>query len=95
MAQTVNVQTSAQVADLAGITYRQLDHWIRSGYLRPAGRALARCDGHDWDTGSIRDAVTLAGLVRLGFTPAAAARLVTPAEDGEERLNRVEATGRA
>lgn len=28
--------TSKQVCERAGITYRQLDYWVRSGYITPA-----------------------------------------------------------
>lgn len=28
--------TSAEVCDAAGITYRQLDYWIRRGYVSPS-----------------------------------------------------------
>lgn len=31
--------TSAQLRDSAGITYRQLDYWTRTGYLRAHDRA--------------------------------------------------------
>ena len=56
------------------ITYRQLDYWVRQGWLNPH---------HNGGSGTSRDftgdeytvAIRMARLVNRGFTPAAAARV--------------------
>jgi hypothetical protein len=62
------------VKSLTGVTYRQLDHWCRKGYLRPDGGV---------GSGTVRVfsdeesavAQVMARLVVAGLLPAAAARV--------------------
>jgi len=57
-----------------GATYRQLDHWVRSGYLKPncaGGSGFVR----EWPKGELRVANTMARLVAAGLPPALAARV--------------------
>lgn len=74
-------QTSHDVAQAAGISYRQLDHWCRRGYLHPDHPGSYGVARH-WTVDEVAVLVDMAQLVRLGFTARAAARL---ARDGGER----------
>lgn len=62
---------SVPLHEQLGITYRQLDHYIRRGYIRSnqpgSGRDRSLLDG-EFDI-----AMLMARLIRIGFTPAAAA----------------------
>jgi DNA-binding transcriptional MerR regulator len=64
-----------------GITYRQLDHWIRRGHLHPdnatAGSGIAR----EWSNDELAVAVRMARLVKAGLSPEHAARA---AREGDE-----------
>jgi DNA-binding transcriptional MerR regulator len=69
--------TSDEVAARAGITYRQLDHWVRREYVpAPAtnsgkpGSGNARC----WTPAEASRVAAVATAVRAGFTVSAAAR---------------------
>ena len=71
--------TSEQVAFAAGITYRQLDHWIRRGWLKP-GRlppkfASGQGGSRDWPAAEVAVACRMARLVAAGLTHEAAAEL--------------------
>ncbi len=63
-----HVISGPQAAQLAGITYRQLDYWARQGWLQPSlargrGRAARRQYSRD-------DVIRLAALAHLGRTKA-------------------------
>lgn len=71
---------SKTAAERAGITYRQLDHWIRKGYVNgslPGQGNPRRIPEPEADI--VRD---MAALVRAGFRPEVAARI---ARDSMER----------
>jgi DNA-binding transcriptional MerR regulator len=55
----------------AGITYRQLDHWTRKGYLS----AVAKGSGapRDWEDDAVFIATDMARLVEAGLTVEVAA----------------------
>lgn len=64
----VYVISGPQAAELAGITYRQLDYWARQGWLQPSvdrgrGRSARRVYSED-------DVIRLAALAHLGRTKA-------------------------
>lgn len=63
-----------QVAARIGISYRSLDRWVRRGYV--PGRAPGSGYPRRWTPEAITAAARVAGLVRAGFTVAAAAGLV-------------------
>lgn len=62
-----------EVIEATGATFRQLDHWVRVGYLRPVGG-----DGpgrhRDWPGDEVRVAKTMTRLVQAGVRPEAAHR---------------------
>jgi hypothetical protein len=55
---------------IPGLTYRQLDHWCRVGYLKVPGR------GHgfrrEWPDEEVRVATVMTRLVQAGLSPAVA-----------------------
>ena len=64
----------SNVPDVPGVTYRQLDFWVRQGYLRPehaGGSGVAR----KWPAEEIRVLERMARLVRGGVVPSVAARV--------------------
>lgn len=63
------------------MTYRQLDHWVRRGYLHPRG---GEGSGHHrkWPPDEVEVGVRMAVLVRSGYLPAAAARLARYGAEG-------------
>jgi DNA-binding transcriptional MerR regulator len=72
--------TTEQVAHAAGITYRQLDHWTRRGYLRPVVVRNGFGSGQggrsrDWPAAEVAVACRMARLIAAGLTPEAAAEL--------------------
>lgn len=74
-----------QVIRRSGATARQLDHWVRVGYLRPEGQG-GTGNAYDWPQAEVRAAVVMARLVEAGLTPAGAARA---ARDGCRELAEV------
>ena len=69
--------TTPDVADRIGATYRQLDYWIRRGYVE--GMDAFACPGtgynRTWQAQSLASAERLARLVRAGFVTEVAASL--------------------
>lgn len=55
-------------------TYRQLDYYVRKGYLRPLGGHGSGNRRH-WPESEVRIALRMAALVREGYIASAAARL--------------------
>jgi DNA-binding transcriptional MerR regulator len=55
MEQPVTGVSSYEAAEQAGITYRQLTHWVRNGYLVPSGAAPRA----NWTTYTPQDIVKL------------------------------------
>lgn len=85
---------STEFVEAAGITYRQLDHWTRAGYLRathptqPIGTYAGPAHGYprSYDADQIPTARLMGQLLRAGFT-----RLSTV----HDVATRLTATGRA
>ena len=65
---------SADVTDHAQISYRQLDHWSRSGYLRPVQDGNGPGHGRCWPAIEAEIARRMARLAAAGFELGAAAR---------------------
>jgi DNA-binding transcriptional MerR regulator len=79
--------TSADITFEAGITYRQLDHWVRRGYLRPEHVGKNRygsSSGYSryWTREELDVARVMGRLTAAGLTPTAAHRI---ARSGEPR----------
>ena len=63
-----HVISGPQAAELAGITYRQLDYWARQGWLQPSvDRGRGRSNRRLY---SPEDVIRLAALAHLGRTKA-------------------------
>lgn len=71
------------IADQAGVTYRQLDYWIRQGYLKPI-RTGGTGHQHEWPKTELSVARWMGRLVKAGFTPEAAAELARTALTKDE-----------
>ena len=71
----MNLYTASSFAEVTGISYRQIDYWVRQGYLKP----LAINGAKDVGTGNVRvfsDAEVLkARLMKALINPAGAADL--------------------
>jgi DNA-binding transcriptional MerR regulator len=60
--------TSQQLADRAGISYRQLDHWARIGYLKPQGSTASGRE-RNWSPAEQDVAVAMGQLCQYGIPP--------------------------
>jgi len=58
----------------AGITYRQLDYWVRAGLL-DGQRDLGSGNARDWTTAQASKARVMGSLVRAGVGPRLASEL--------------------
>jgi hypothetical protein len=59
--------------DQMGITHRQLDHWVRQGYLAPVVAAPGTGNSREWLPIEIEIGRRMARLVAAGFVPERAA----------------------
>jgi hypothetical protein len=68
------VSGNDRVLSVSGLSYRQLDHAVRKGYLRPQG---GEGTGYPrtWPAAEVEVARIYGRLVLAGVTPAAAARV--------------------
>lgn len=66
----------AVIWDLLGpeLTYRQLDHWVKTGYVKAVNPRLGSGRRRYWTAEEVRVVTTMATLVAAGVTPDAAAR---------------------
>ena len=76
-------QDVGEGAPLDGVTYRQLDFWVRRGYLRPEHEAPGCGGNRKWTEEECRVARLMGRLVAAGFTPEIAHRI---ARDGADRV---------
>lgn len=64
---------TSEILARTGITYRQLDHWTRRGWLHP-DHPLKGCGSRrEWTNNEIEVAARMAQLVKAGLTPKTAA----------------------
>ncbi len=54
-------------------TYRQIDHWVRAGYLHPQ-HSRGTGNPREWTREEMRVLRVMARLVKAGLQPAAAAK---------------------
>jgi hypothetical protein len=62
-----------EVCRLTGISYRQLDHWVRKGYLRPARPAAGSGTQRGFSLAEVAVVRRMVQLTRVGLAPAVAA----------------------
>lgn len=69
-----------EAVERAGITYRQIDFWIRSGYVHVDGHGSGnKREVDDLEASVVRD---MAALVRAGFRAEAAAHVARAGLEG-------------
>lgn len=61
--------------DALGVTYRQLDHWTRKGYLHPVQARPVSGYRRTWPPGELEVAERMARLVGVGLLPSLAHRV--------------------
>src|SRR4051812_22543826 len=74
--------TTSEVAVLARVTYRQLDHWIGKGDLAFPDAHPGSGTRRRWTEQEVDAARVFAALVHHGLTPAAACEAVVTARVG-------------
>jgi DNA-binding transcriptional MerR regulator len=62
-------------ATIDGASYRQLDYWVRRGYLRPEEATPGTGYARTWAPSELRVAARMARLVAAGLTLAAAEKV--------------------
>jgi len=68
--------SSNELARMAGITHRQLNNWVRQGWLLPDG-GVRGTGNQQWFSGDqVARTVVMADLTNAGVLPAVAYRLV-------------------
>jgi hypothetical protein len=65
--------SSAEVARIAGCTYRQLDHWVRAGHVRPTQAAQGPGTRRVFDETGLLQAAVTAVAARAQIPPGALA----------------------
>jgi hypothetical protein len=77
--------TSSQLAELAGITYRQLDFWLSAGYVVCAWADIHPRMGPGWNREWSHDEATfvirVASLARAGFKVDVASKLAAALDE--------------
>lgn len=67
--------TTGDVAELVGATFRQVDYWLRRGFIPAPNPTPGAGTPREWTRDLVRCAAVIAALVRAGFTPEAAGEL--------------------
>jgi len=65
-----------EVAKLAGITYRQIDHWVRDSKIQPTQPSLGSGDARLWNQQDAAKVVQIAEYYRHGYQLDKAVELV-------------------
>lgn len=66
---TETTYSASELQAVAGISYRQLNHWCKRGWLKP-GSAHTGSGNHRWFSGFEVETATYARrLIGVGFTP--------------------------
>lgn len=65
-----------ELAGHAGVTYRQVDHWTRQGWIRSESGPGGSGHQREYSPAEVRAATWMARLTRAGFAPSAASRIV-------------------
>jgi hypothetical protein len=75
-----------EVAELARVSYRQLDHWVGSGFLAIADAAPGSGTRRHWSAEEAHRAHVFADLVHAGVTPQAASEAMATLLVGDDRF---------
>jgi hypothetical protein len=76
--------TATNAARAAGITYRQLDHWRKTGVVNPRHRSPGTGNPEWWDPDEVSYLIAVADLNRVGIDLRPLRKTPTPA--GVRRL---------
>lgn len=60
--------SSDEARRLAGITYRQLDYWVRKGVVKPEQASAGRGTARRWSAIQVVELGVIAGLLRAGVS---------------------------
>lgn len=71
---------SSQVCEITGVTYRQLDYWVRTGIVAPSICCGGQGSGTQrrWSAADVVRVAAVARLLAEGYTLQAARRLMLP-----------------
>jgi DNA-binding transcriptional MerR regulator len=72
---TTESPSTVEVAERIGCSYRQLDYWIRVGYLHPDDAQAGTGSRRGWSETEIRVAALIFELERAGFRLEVAAEM--------------------
>lgn len=72
--------STAEVAALLRVSYRQLDYWVRNGYIPQATPCPGSGVRRRWTREEVQGAAVFAALVHAGLSPADACAAVPTAE---------------
>lgn len=82
--------TSHEIVRRTGLSFRQIDHWCRAGYLRPAERhSESQGVPREFPDAELGAALRMRDLVGCGFTVAAAAKLARGDRDALAKVDLV------
>lgn len=84
--------TTLEVARLAGVTYRQIDHWTRTGLLRHAPTSGGSGCPRAWDRRALLEVIAIGRLRNAGLDIAFLRRLEDPVAVSELILHLSDAT---
>jgi DNA-binding transcriptional MerR regulator len=65
---TMSGYSTQEVADLVGVSYRQVDYWVRQGVLTPLEDAHGSGTHRRWSDDDLVELRLVASLRRLGLT---------------------------
>lgn len=87
--------TSAEVCERSGVTYRMLDHYVRTGLIPGVASLTDKGSGNprEWTPQQVEFVVILAQLVRAGIGPRVASEALSPHVDGLAGLSAVTLPG--
>lgn len=82
---------SDTLVEACACTYRQIDYWVRAGYLHPTRGGTGSGHWRRWPESEARVAIVMSRLIRCGFAVPDAARIARAfIEQGTRRFDLVE-----
>jgi DNA-binding transcriptional MerR regulator len=69
--------SAEEVTELAGVTYRQLDYWTRTGLLQDPRPELGSGKPRSFSLSDLVEIAAMRALIDVGFRVAVAARLAS------------------
>jgi DNA-binding transcriptional MerR regulator len=75
--------TTVEACTASGATYRQLDYWIKLGYLKPDNAKDGSGSQRTWNGTEVAVAHLMIRLLRVGFIPKKASEIARSVVNGE------------